>query len=101
MEAELDTLEWRRRVQVALTLLYLAAQARSSGQSLALAVDVLVGSRVRGLPTSLAVVGVILLLAASVNLTREAHRALRSSHNDVSFHRELIARRRADRAGEE
>ena len=97
VEDELETLVWRSaRVRVALTLLYLALSA-FVGTSLTLAVDVLLGSRVRGLPTLMAVVGVGFLLAASVNLTREAHRALRSSHDEVRFHHDLLARRAKDR----
>ncbi len=91
------TLEWRAgRVRLALTLLYLALSA-FVGTSLTLALDTLLGSPALGLPTTLAVVGVALMLAASVNLTREAHRALRSSHNEIDFHHALLARRAVDR----
>jgi len=96
-DEELRSLEWRSgRVRLALTQLYLALSA-FVGTSLTLAVDMLLGSRIQGLPTLMAVVGVALLLVASVNLTREAHRALRSSHNEVRFHRDLLVRRAADR----
>lgn len=85
------------RVRTALTLLYLALSA-FVGTSLALAADAALGSRLAALPTALAVLGVGLLFAASVNLTREARRALRSNRQEVQFHHDLRARRRADRA---
>jgi hypothetical protein len=96
-DAELCALEWRSsRVRLALTLLYLALCA-FIGTSLTLAIDVLLGSHFMGLPTLMAVVGVTLLLWASTNLSLEAHRAMRSNHDEVLFHRALIARRAADR----
>ena len=94
---ELRHLEWRSdRVRIALTLLYLSLSA-FIGTSLTLGADVLLGSLLVGLPTGLAVVGVGLMLVASVNLTREAHRALGSNRQEIRFHRELRARRAADR----
>jgi len=94
---ELRHLEWRSdRIRFALTFLYVALSA-FVGTSLTLGADVLLGSVVMGLPTALAVVGVGLLLAASLNLTREAHLALRSNHQEIRFHRELRALREADR----
>jgi hypothetical protein len=96
VQAELCALESRSdRVRLALTLLYLALCA-FIGTSLTLAIDVLLGSLFMGLPTFLAVVGVALMLWASMSLTREAHRALRSNRDEVQFHRELSARRAAD-----
>lgn len=96
--AELAALEWRSdRVRLALTQLYLALSA-FVGTSLALGIDVLLGSRAYVLPTALAVLGVALLLWASVNLTAEARRALRSSRDEIRFFRGLLARRAADRA---
>jgi hypothetical protein len=83
-------------VRLALTTLYLALSA-FVGTSLVLAFDVVLGSRLMALPTLLAVAGVALMLAASINLTFEAHRALRSSRQEVRFHRDLQARRHADR----
>ncbi len=95
---ELGNLEWRSdRVRIALTLLYLSLSAYV-GTSLALGADVLLGSIIVGVPTSLAVMGVGLMLAASVNLTREAHRALKSNRRETRFHRDLLARRHADRS---
>jgi hypothetical protein len=77
-------------------MLYMALSA-FVGTSLVLALDVLLGSRMGGVPTFLAVVGVCLMLASSINLTREARMALRSNRKEIQFHRELQARRRADR----
>jgi hypothetical protein len=97
VEAELRTLEWRSaRVRAALSLLYVSLCA-FVGSSLVLGFDVLTGHRIHGLPTVLALLGVGLMLAASVSLSREALRALRSSRAEVRFHRDLLARRRADR----
>ncbi len=94
---ELRTLQWRAgRVRLALTLLYLALSA-FVGTSLTLALDMLLQSVTRVLPTTLAVIGVALMLTASVNLTAEAHRALRSNRNEIDFHHALLARRAVDR----
>jgi hypothetical protein len=94
---ELETLQWRAgRVRLALTLLYLALSS-FVGTSLALGVHRLVGISSHSLPTALAVVGVVLMLAASVNLSREAHRALRSNRNEIDFHHALLAHRANDR----
>jgi len=97
LEDQMDHLEERSdRVRTALTLLYLALSA-FVGTSLALAADTTLGSRLPALPTALAVLGVGLLFAATVNLTREARRALRSNRQEVRFHHDLRARRRDDR----
>ncbi len=96
-DEELRNLVWRSdRVRIAMTMLYLALSS-FVGTSLALALDVVLNNRLRGVPTVLAVVGVFLMLAASVNLTREAHRALRSNRREVKFHHDLRARRHTDR----
>jgi Protein of unknown function (DUF2721) len=95
--SQLGDLGWRSdRVRLALTMLYLALSS-FVGTSLVLALDVLLGSRIGGLPTLLAVVGVGLMLTASVNLTFEAHRALKSNRHEIGFHRDLQARRHAER----
>ncbi len=95
---ELRHLEWRSdRVRFALTFLYMSLSA-FVGTSLTLGADVLLGGPIVALPTGLAVLGVGLLLAGSVNLTREAHRALGSNRQEIRFHRDLRARRQADRA---
>lgn len=86
-------------MRVALTMLYLAMTS-FVGTSLVLAFDVVLGSRLVALPTLLAVVGVALMLASSINLAFEAHRALGSNRLEVRFHRDLQARRHADRERE-
>jgi hypothetical protein len=96
---QLAHLEWRSdRVRIALTMLYLA-QSAFVGTSLVLAFDVVLGSRFMALPTLLAVVGVGLMFAATINLALEAHRALGSTRQEIHFHRDLQTRRQADRAG--
>ena len=60
-----------------------------------LALDVLLSSRIEALPTSLAVVGVGLLLVACINLVREALEALRSNRLEIRFFRDLQTRREA------
>jgi Protein of unknown function (DUF2721) len=95
--SQLQDLEWRSdRVRLALTMLYMALSS-FVGTSLVLALDILLGSWIGGVPTLLAVVGVGLMLAASINLTREARKALRSNREEIRFHRELQTRRRVDR----
>lgn len=54
-----------------LQMLY-AAMSAFVGTSLAIAIDQFAGYRLQGLPTAFAVLGVILMLAASINLGREA-----------------------------
>ena len=95
---QLAHLEWRSdHVRLALTFLYMSLSA-FAGTSLALGAVVLVKSRMSEAPSLLAVAGVVLMLAAAVNLTREARRALRSNRQEVQFFRDLQARRKADRA---
>jgi Protein of unknown function (DUF2721) len=81
-------------IRLGLTFLYLAF-ASFVGTSLTLALDVLLESRLRALPTSLAIVGVSLLLGACINLVREALEALRSNRLEIRFFRDLQARRDA------
>ena len=86
---------WRSdRVRYALAMLYLAFGC-FAGASLTIGVDVMTGNHVGGLPTALAVLGVALMLGASVNQVREVLEALRSNRRDVEFYRDLHARRRA------
>ena len=93
---QLERLAWRGdRIRYALTMLYLAF-ASFVGTSLTLAIDVLVANRLVALPTALSVVGVGLLLMASVNLVREANAALKSNRLEIGFYRNLQARRMAD-----
>jgi Protein of unknown function (DUF2721) len=84
------------RLRFALTALYLAFTS-FLGTSLTLAIDVMVRNWLVALPTLLAVVGVGLLLFASVNLVLEALEALRSNRQETGFYRELHELRHADR----
>jgi hypothetical protein len=93
---QLHRLEWRNdRIRFALVMLYLAFSA-FVGTSLFLAIDALIGNRLIALPTLLAVLGVGLLLGASINLVREALEALRTNRLEIRFYRELHERRLAD-----
>ena len=78
----------------ALSLLYLSFVS-FVGTSLTLAVDVLFRNRLVAVPTLLAIAGVVLMMAASVNLVREAHRALLTNRLEVRFYRALNERRKA------
>ncbi|AGA25105.1 DUF2721 domain-containing protein [Singulisphaera acidiphila] len=97
VEAELDRLVWRSyRIRYALVTLYLAFGA-FVGTSLTLAIDVWTDKHsLIFLPTLLAVLGVFMMLAACVNLVREALEALRGNRKELWFFRELQARRKAD-----
>lgn len=86
-------------VRVALTLLYLALAA-FAGTSLMLAVDVWLVHRILVVPTALAVMGVCLMLGATVRLVREALSALRGNDREVSFYRGLQARRTGHKSEE-
>jgi hypothetical protein len=88
---QLDRLVWRSdRVRLALTMLY-ASLTAFVGTSLGLAVDVLLSHLVEAVPTMLAVAGVVLLMAASLELVREARCALRANNLEIEFHHELHA----------
>lgn len=77
------------RIRYALVALYLAFGS-FVGTSLTLAIDVWIGShRLVFLPTLMAVLGVSLMLAACVNLVREALEALLSNRQEVGFYRRL------------
>ncbi len=91
----LDHLEWRsNRLRAAMTALYLAFSA-FVGTSLTLAIDDWLSNRLSALPTLLAILGVGLLLFASINLVREALQALGGNHREIQFYRELDAQRQA------
>ena len=91
--AQLDRLVRRSdRIREALTLLYLAL-ALFVGTSLTTAIHALIGSDVLVVPTALAIAGVTLLLLASVQLTREAHAALRGNRLEIHFYEDLRRRR--------
>jgi hypothetical protein len=83
------------RLRFALTALYLAFTI-FVGTSLTLAIDALLQNWLVVLPTLLAVIGVSLLLFASVNLVLEALEALRSNRLETSFYRELHQLRHAE-----
>jgi hypothetical protein len=83
------------RLRFALTALYLAFTS-FVGTSLALAIDALLWNWLIALPTLLAVIGVGLLLFASVNLVLEALGALRSNRLETRFYRDLHQLRRAE-----
>jgi Protein of unknown function (DUF2721) len=92
---QLGHLEGRSdRVRYALVMLYLSF-ATFVGTSLALAIDTLVGNRhlTTSFATALSVIGVTLMLVASVNLVREAQAALASNRQEIRFYRDLQARR--------
>jgi hypothetical protein len=96
---QLDRLEWRSvRIRFALTALYLAFGA-FVGTSLALAIDFWFRNRLIALPTLLAVIGVALMLFATLNMVREALEALRSNRLEIRFYRELHRRRQTDGSG--
>jgi hypothetical protein len=95
--SQLGTLLWRSdRIRRALTLLYLSL-AMFVGTDLVLAMQVLAIGRDSVVPTVIAVVGVLLLLSASVPLSREAHASLRSNREEAEFYADL--RRRRNGAG--
>ncbi len=88
---------WRSdRIRYALTMLYVSFSS-FVGASLATAVDIVLENKWIALPTSLAVAGVCVMLAACVNMVREALEALRSNRREIAYSEGLRARRRADR----
>lgn len=89
IDLQLNRLIWRSdRIRLALTLLYLA-MAMFVGTSFTMAIDALVGNYLTALPTATAMLGVLLLLLASVQLTREAHAALRGNGLEIAHYAEL------------
>jgi hypothetical protein len=60
---------------------------------LPLSLPVLVESDILAVPKALAILGVSLLLVASVQLTMEAHAALQSNRLEISFFQDLRKRR--------
>jgi hypothetical protein len=92
---QLSHLEWRSdRVRYALGMLYMAFSL-FVGTSLALAIDTLIGNRhlTTSVATGLSMIGVSLMLLASINLVREALAALSSNRQEIAFFRDLQARR--------
>lgn len=99
IDDQIVRLQWRAdRIRIALVMLY-AAFAAFVGTSLTIGLDVLSSHRVVGLPTALAILGVVLMLAAAVNLVREALEALRSNRAEVRFYHDLQRRRSRDDGG--
>jgi uncharacterized protein DUF2721 len=93
IDQQLNRLIWRSdRIRLALTLLYLA-MAMFVGTSLTMAIDALIGNYLSALPTTTAMLGVSLLLLSSVQLTREAHAALRGNGLEITYFAELRRRR--------
>jgi Protein of unknown function (DUF2721) len=84
------------RLRFALTALYLAFTT-FVGTSLTLAIDAMLQNWLVAFPTLLAVIGVSLLLFASVNLVLEALEALRSNRLETGFYRELHELRHAEK----
>ncbi|MDG3003175.1 DUF2721 domain-containing protein [Paludisphaera mucosa] len=80
-----------------LTLLYLA-MAMYVGTSLTLALNTLLGGWLLIVPTTLAILGVGLMLAACVQLIREAHIALRNNRLEILFYRKLRNQRACEPA---
>lgn len=92
---ELGHLEFRSDlIRKTLTILYVAF-GMFMGSSLTLGIDVLLGRRFAFVPTTFSLLGVVLMMTASVHLVREAQRALRSNRLEVRFYRALQAKRRA------
>jgi hypothetical protein len=87
------------RLRFALTALYIAFTSFLI-TSLTLAVDTIAGNLLVFLPTMFAVVGVGILLFASVNLAREAVEALESNRVETGFFRKLHELRQ-ERSGNE
>jgi hypothetical protein len=83
------------RLRHSLAALY-AAFTTFVGTSLTLAIDALLQNWLVALPTILAVIGVGLLLVASLNLALEALGALRSNRLETRFYRDLHQLRRTE-----
>jgi hypothetical protein len=95
--AQLNSQQTRSdRLRFALAALYVAFSA-FVGTSLALALHTILSISHLALPTLLAMIGVVCLLFASVNLAREALLALRGNRTEIEFFRKLHQRRAQDR----
>ncbi len=79
-------------IRLTLTLLYLA-MAMYVGTSLTLALNTLMGGWLLIVPTTLAILGVGLMLAACIQLIREAHIALRNNRLEILFYQKLRKQR--------
>ena len=91
---QIHRLEWRSdRIRYALGMLYLAL-CLFVGSSLTLALDVQLKHLIHFVPTSFAVGGTLLMLAACVNMFREVIEALRSNRTEIQFYRDLQTNRK-------
>src|SRR4249919_727520 len=87
LEGKIERHQTRAKLVLgALQMLY-GAMSAFVGTSLAIAIDQFAGYRFDGLPTALAVLGVLLVLVASINLGREARISV--SMLDEELKREL------------
>jgi len=86
-------------IRLALTLLYLA-MSLFVGTSLTMAVDALLANPIVAVPTTLAITGVSLMLAACLLLVRETRIALRNNRLEILFHQKLRNQRKRKRAEE-
>ena len=90
-------------IRLTLTILY-SAMAMYVGTSLTLALDALAGGWFLAVPTTMAILGVGLMLVACVLLIREARIALRNNRLEILFYqklRNLRAAKPAASSGEE
>jgi hypothetical protein len=90
-----DVARQKKRVTLvlgAITRLHMAF-ASFVGTSLTLAIDTWTGHALQAVPTSLAVLGVLLLLSAGYNLFREAWGAVAVLHEEVAFMEKLRRKR--------
>lgn len=85
------------RIRTALTLLY-SAMAMFVGTSLAVALVTLLGGALLFIPTTMAIIGVCLMLAACIQLLRETQIALRNNRLEILFHQKLRNMRAAQGA---
>lgn len=76
------------RIRMSLTLLY-SAMAMYVGTSLTVALVTLVGGALLFIPTTMAILGVGLMLAACIQLLRETHIALRNNRLEILFYQKL------------
>lgn len=80
-------------IRLSLTLLYLA-MSTFVGTSLTMAVDALLAHPIVVAPTTLAILGVSLMLAACVLLVRETRIALRNNRLEILFYQKLRNQRK-------
>jgi hypothetical protein len=89
VSVQLDRMVTRSdRVRTALTLLYLA-MSMFVGTSLTVALVTILGGSLLFIPTTMAILGVSLMLAACIQLLRETHIALRNNRLEILFHQKL------------